>query len=263
MRIFKKIIVFICLISLIVGLIGCSKPTDGEQGQPFVRGDTIDLTEAIKNEEKIVLKVGDLAIFGVYEQDDDRENGVERIEWIVLAVENDKALLLSEKILDSKGYNNEYAKVTWETCSLRAWLNDDFYNNSFSDAEKAIILLNDLDNESTYPSKVDGGNDTQDKIFLLSYKEVTNPAYGFNSDSSFKDPLRMAAGTAFAISEGLFVFPDWKENEDLGFNYWWLRSNGADQGHASIVRRDGSIFKKSYYVNYSYIGVRPAVWLSL
>jgi len=73
----------------------------------------------------------------------------------------------------------------------------------------------------------------------------------------------MAKGTDFAIDSGLFVFPDWEDKKDLGFNYWWLRSLGGGQNRAAIVRRDGSVFKKSYYVNYSYIGVRPAVWISL
>ncbi|NLP48492.1 MAG: hypothetical protein GX345_06050 [Clostridiales bacterium] len=263
MRILKKTIAFIFLISLVLSLIGCTVPTDCDQGQAPIRGETVDLTEAIKNKDKIEFKLGDLAILGAYEQDGDRENGPERIEWMVLALEEDKALLLSEKILDSKAYNQEHAKVTWESCSLRAWLNDEFYKTAFSEEEKQIILASLLSNENTYKKRIEGGNDTEDKVFLLSYNEATNPTYGFNPDYSQKDSLRLAGGSDYAISQGLFVIPSWKENESSDYNYWWLRSPGGSQKHSTMVRWDGSIFRKGYYVNYSYIGVRPAVWIKL
>ena len=73
-------------------------------------------------------KIGSHVVFGKYEQDDDASNGKEPIEWIVLAKEKDRALLISKYGLAAQQYNTEWTDETWETCSLRKWLNETFLN---------------------------------------------------------------------------------------------------------------------------------------
>ncbi|MBP3696995.1 MAG: hypothetical protein J6J45_05560, partial [Clostridia bacterium] len=68
-------------------------------------------------------QVGDYITFGSYEQDNDLSNGKEPIEWLVLDKQDGKVLVISKYALDAKPYNDEYVDVTWETCTLRSWLN--------------------------------------------------------------------------------------------------------------------------------------------
>ena len=111
--------------------------------------------------------IGSIVTFGRYEQDGDKENGPEEIEWVVLDVQDGKALLLSKYGLEAKPYNTEYTDVTWETCTLRAWLNSDFLNKAFSAEEQSAILTTTVDNSSSQGyndlNSIDGNN-TRDKI---------------------------------------------------------------------------------------------------
>ncbi|MBQ5539651.1 MAG: hypothetical protein IIU03_05350, partial [Bacteroidales bacterium] len=113
----------------------------------------------------VFVKAGSIITMGHYEQDGDLSNGAEAIEWQVLAVEDGRTLVISRYGLDAKPYNEEDSSVTWETSTLRAWLNGEFYNSAFSSAEKGPIqqiTVKNTDN-STYGTK--GGNDTTDRIF--------------------------------------------------------------------------------------------------
>lgn len=107
------------------------------------------------------LSVGDRLEFGTYEQDGSSGNGAEDIEWIVLDKTADKILVISKYTLDCQRYHRQKEAVTWETCSLRTWLNSTFYNAAFSADEKPQILMT-MDSETS----------AQDKIFLLSIDEL-------------------------------------------------------------------------------------------
>ncbi len=84
-------------------------------------------------------KVGDIVTFGRYEQDNNTSNGKEPIEWQVLAKEDNKILVISKYALDGKRYNETDTSVTWETCTLRKWLDSDFKNAAFNATEKSQI----------------------------------------------------------------------------------------------------------------------------
>ena len=101
--------------------------------------------------------VGDVIEFGRYEQDGDKTNGEEAIEWRVLAVEDGKALIISEYALDAKPYNTEFVAITWEGCTLRNWLNDDFYKAAFSEKEQEWITLTQVINEDNPDHNTEGG----------------------------------------------------------------------------------------------------------
>lgn len=197
-------------------------------------------------------KVGDIITFGAYEQDGD-ESAKEPIEWKILAISDNKALVISDKVLDVKKYNEEKTDVTWETCSLRTWLNNDFVAEAFDDAEKEQIAEVTVTTEDNAINGADGGNDTNDKLFLLSLEEVYE-YYG----TSF-EVARKAAPTAYAESNGVSGY-------DNGA-YWWLRTPGSTSNQACIVNPGGSADKMYYEnvdgsLNQTYPGVRPAMWIN-
>ena len=202
---------------------------------------------------KYVLKsvdIGDTIFFGRYEQDNDANNGKESIEWVVLDKEEDGTLLLlSKHPLDAKPYNNEYAEVTWESCDLREWLNngnkeDSFYDLAFDEVEKGMVVETELKNSDNPNYGTEGGNDTMDKVFLLSVEEA---ARYFSSDEA-----RQCKPTDYAILRNVYV------NENTGACRWWLRSPGRYGNHAALVSSDGSVNALGVYVFNDDVGVRPA-----
>lgn len=137
---------------------------------------------------------------------------IEPIKWRVLSVDSNDAFLLSDKTLEYDSYNRGWHDVTWENCTLRDWLNDDFYNTAFSGEEQSAIKTTMVINEDTQNYGTDGGNNTDDKIYLLSLKEVTDASYGFATGYT-KSETRIITGTDFSCSE---AYPG-----------WWLRSPGS------------------------------------
>lgn len=190
--------------------------------------------------------VGDKITFGTYEQDNDTSNGAEDIEWLVLAKENNKILVISDKALDRQLYDN--ADVRWENCSLRKWLNDSFLNAAFSEEEKVLIQSTTVSADKNPEYSTDPGTATTDKVFLLSINEAEKY---FNSDEA-----RKCAPTAYAKARGaLTSVGDAK-------TWWWLRSPGRSQKYAAIVSIGGWVYYRGYGVNYDNVSVRPALWIS-
>ncbi len=193
--------------------------------------------------------VGDYVSFGAYEQDNDTTNGKEAIEWLVLAKQDGKALVISKYALDCQQYNTSFVAVTWETCTLRKWLNGTFLDTAFSGAEKAIISTATVPAGTNPNYSTDPGNATQDKIFLLSINEV-NRYFSSNAD-------RKCVATAYAEAQGASV------SRLNGNCWWWLRSPGISQLGAAYVYDDGDVSAGGDYVNLSYSAVRPALWIDL
>ena len=192
------------------------------------------------------VSVGDIITFGTYEQDNQRSNGQEPIEWLVLAVEKDRALLVSKYALDLQAYHNGWWQVTWETCDLRTWLNDDFFNSAFSSSEQSQIASVTILNSNNPTYGTNGGNNTKDRIFLLSLDEVKQYFPGEND--------RLCKATAYAKAQGNIV-------EDYGYAWWWLRTPGSDNWNALMVEISGKIPADGLAVNYRNFSVRPAFWL--
>ena len=195
------------------------------------------------------MAVGDTVFFGHYEQDNDTSNGAEQIEWIVLAKEDGKALVISKYALDCQPYNEEYASVTWEESDIRAWLNDDFYNTAFSESERSEIETTYVVNDDNAEYGTDGGNDTSDKIFLLSIAEAEEY---FSSDEA-----RECEPTKYAVAEGAY------ENSDNGNCWWWLRSPGYDANSAAFIYTSGDVDALGNCVDDGNYAVRPALWINL
>lgn len=132
--------------------------------------------------------VYDCVYFGNYWQTDtngdgkaDKGDDKTPIKWRVLSVDGDDAFLIADQNLDVQRYNYRYEDVTWETCTMRSWLNEIFKNNAFSSAEQAAIKATSLENKDNQFYGTAGGNATTDTIFLLSLEDIANPAYGFSN----------------------------------------------------------------------------------
>ena len=196
--------------------------------------------------------------FGSYPQSDANGNKKEPIEWIVLDRQSDKTLLLSKYIIDCKCYNDEFKDVTWENCTLRNWLNNDFYNSAFSSSEQNKILTTNIINSGNSAYGTIGGNNTNDKIFCLSIDEVKK-YFNQNDMSSFNKRLA-TKGTNYAKNVyPLFVIDS---NEWYGGNSaFLLRSPGFYQDRAAGVGNDGSLNGGGISVDTHMLGVRPALWI--
>ena len=211
--------------------------------------------------------VGDIVTFGRYEQDNNRSNGAEAIEWLVLEVDeaNGRALVISRYGLDAKPYNTRYTDVTWATCTLRTWLNSDFLNAAFTADEQAAILTTTVDNSSSQGYwSTNGGSNTQDKIFLLSYAEV-HQYFGvqyWQVSGSTSNMQSRVAPTAYAIAQGASTSNSgYKTADGKAAGWWWLRSPGYDRISAAYVSSGGAL--RDYYVSRGDASVRPAFWINL
>ena len=193
------------------------------------------------------LRVGNEFYLGTFEQDNNLSNGKEPIVWQVLAVENGRVLVLSKYGLDMRLFNDTMTPVTWESCSLRKWLNGEFYQNAFSDAEKAVIMETTISNPSSPKYGTDGGNATTDKVFLLSEEEA--------KETYFSDMAsRVCYPTQYAIAKNAFI-------SSIGGTWWWTRSPAMSRMHFTFVGGSGAIEPEGFEVTEDRGVARPAMWL--
>ncbi|MDR0853362.1 MAG: DUF6273 domain-containing protein [Clostridiales Family XIII bacterium] len=175
---------------------------------------------------------GDIVAFGTWRE--------EQLKWRVLEVQHNRALIITEEIIEKRPYDIEYnSTVTWEICTLRDWLNEEFFSK-FNPQERLAIIETKLENKGN--GKIPGGNETMDRIFLLSRDEATKY---FNNDVD-----RIANDSSGKAS------------------FWWLRSpseigdlGGGDS--AANVLSGGEIYDHGHLVDIEYVGVRPALWIDL
>ena len=211
-----------------------------------------ELQESIKPQyQKVLLfeaEIGSYVYFGAYEQDNNTSNGKETIEWLVLAREGDRILVISRYALDCQQYNTSNTNVTWETCSLRKWLNGTFLNAAFSESERAMIPSVSVSADKNPSYITSPGNNTTDQVFLLSITEVNKY---FSSDSA-----RQYQGTAYCYAQG--AGKGGKDNCS-----WWLRSPGGLNVYAAFVDDVGSVNDIGDSIRNDNISVCPALWIDL
>ncbi|HEY8422203.1 MAG TPA: DUF6273 domain-containing protein [Thermoclostridium sp.] len=198
-------------------------------------------------------RIGDIIEFGGY-------------NWRILDIQNSAALIITEEIIDQRSYHNFYKEITWAECSLRSYLNGEFYDR-FSPEEKSRIIpvLNkNLDNQ-WHGAK--GGEDTEDRIFLLSIEEVCT----YFGDSRLK---------LYNRGKNQRYWLERKDENNInriamlrganGSWWWWLRSPGRYNVRAAYIHGDGNIGMQGNNVKKGNAsdgrctgGVRPALWLKL
>lgn len=210
---------------------------------------------------------GDVVEFGSFEQDDKYDNGPEPIEWIVLSNEDDKVFLISKYCLASIPFNYEYEETSWVDCTVRQWLNGDFFYSAFSEEEQEYIALSKI--EVSNPERGNYFDVSEDKVFLLSLNEV----YNYFQD----DEKRIASPTATAFTEGCWARDPVTEDSYMTSNsswyevgdietykqglgtYWWLRTPGEDDYYATFVNYKGEVIDDGVDVDLDYYCVRPAI----
>lgn len=161
------------------------------------------------------------------------EYGDKAIEWQVLDQQGSKRLLFVTDEIARKAYNDEFDIVSWETCTLRAWLNGEFLKTAFTDSERVLIVETELENKDSELYRTDGGNDTVDRVFLLSLDEAE--VYRQGRKQLFSD------------------------NEITS----WLRSPGCSRIDAAMITMGGGVDGMGNNVDNARMGVRPAIWIDL
>lgn len=166
------------------------------------------------------------------------------LEWIELAQSDNKVLLITKDCIDLRSYNEERTDVTWENCSLRAYLNGEWYNNTFNQREKERIVRTKVVNSRNEKYKTEGGEDTSDKVFLLSIDDIHK---------------------YFSSPEALIATYDFEEDDEIVHTEqaWWLRTPGCSSIDASYVDGNGDIPLAGTTVTNKEYGVRPAIWVEL
>ena len=202
----------------------------------------------------------------------------EPIKWRVLKVDGNQAFLLSDIALDDQKYNTEYESITWETSTIRSWLNGygassnkqgndysskSFIGSAFSSNERSAIVNTSVGNDDNINYGTEGGNNTTDKIFLLSGSETYGDSavpHGFVSSSGTCDEARRSKSSTYARAMGT-----WSSTSDAykGNCWWWLRSPGNRTGYAANVSYVGNVNDDGGIVDNSHEGVRAALNLNL
>ena len=182
----------------------------------------------------------------------------EKIWWRVLAIEDDKALLISDKCLATKPYNETDADVTWETCTLRKWLNTEFLINAFSSEEEEQIIITQVTAEPNEYYDTNPGSDTWDKIFLPSSTEVKKYLTVPSLENDFDSTGGITAtATDYALAYGATLDSIHKTS------HWWLRTPGRLNNTVIAIDTIGLLGTYGTPVNSAEYCVRPAIWIDL
>ena len=171
--------------------------------------------------------------------------------WQVLdVVGTSRALLLADRVVARRPYHKKQVPITWEECDLRRWLNDEF-RMSLGEPLASRALTVKVHNEPSPAWGTDGGEDTDDRFFLLSAREAA--IYFTGAEPSTWDEYcevpRLGARGIAIDERGRRV-------------WWWLRSPGRTLVHAAYVLHVGDLIVGGRTVSSS-AGVRPAFWLNL
>jgi hypothetical protein len=151
-----------------------------------------------------------------------------------------------------KEWKQERDGITWEFSEMRAYLNNEFYN-SFGEAEQVRIVETTIANKSNPWFGTKGGNDTSDKVFLLSLEEVVR----YFGDSG---QLNHRANEARRIDDEYNSARAAYGQGDLALGGWWLRSPGDEIYKIALVRVDGSVNVAGHSIDDS-LRIRPAMWV--
>ena len=220
--------------------------------------------------ERCDVRIGEIISFGHYPQTE-TGNDLAPIDWLVLDVKEDRVLVISRYALDSRPYNDEQTEITWEKCSLRRWLNEEFPGLAFSAEEREDILLTNVDNSvcqgfdftavSCYAEENLFGNDTQDTVFLLSFAEAERyfSVKYWGEPGAIDNLMPRVHPTAYAVRQGAFEGDFSTTLDGAAAGWWWLRSPGCTRSDAAYISYDGALYDNG--VSDPAGSVRPALWV--
>ncbi len=231
----------------------------------------------------------DLVYFGKYPQSDSTGVKKDPIKWRVLNVNGNDAFLLADTGLDAQRFHEwsnlkeNSADIFWSTSCIRSWLNGysseyneykkgytnkNFINTAFTTtAEKNAILETDVPATTNPQYGKTTAPATRDKVFLLSYEEVTNPSYGFVSAVDASDTRKLTYNAYVVGTGGVNEINSIKRKTVGSEAFWWLRTRGMFENMAMVVNGDGNLFEdgdcRGLAVDYDEVLVRPAVHLDI
>lgn len=210
--------------------------------EPFIRPEC--------NIADITCNIGDKVEYGSFIVNSNGDSSP--ITWTCLDIQDDMALLLSDKVLDCRMYHGMLVDTTWAECDLRAWLNDEFISMAFTPDEASCIWYSDIVNSNNPTNLTSGGADTIDQIFILDYDELN----AYFAD----DEARLCLPTEYAVENGCWT-SDFQVSE--GCTNYWLRNPGLYSSRAGYVFLNGAIISDGDFVNQTFVGVRPAMWVKI
>lgn len=197
---------------------------------------------------KVDLSLGSSSVtIGSYWQSAN-EHILSPIEWIILKNNGKRLLVISKYCLDAMPFNTPRADFTWETCGLRKWLNNDFFNEAFSAKEQALIPLVNVPAVNNDIGHAQAGRSTNDRVFVLNVPEAES--YFAN------DQARACDGTDYCFKKGA-------DRGDNGKADWWLRTPGGIQSTATSVTSTGYVASGGHFGDHPKTAVRPAMWLEI
>ena len=190
-------------------------------------------------------------------------------EWVILAKKDASALIISERVIGERAYNDEFsAGITWENCTLRAYLNGEFYD-SIGEKDQKHIIETEIKNPDNLWYDISGGNDTRDKVFILSLEEA-DEYFGNSGDYLNKRGHKFNfSSDSYIASEDGTCYTNSHDEKRVGrdnegyTSWWWLRTPGDDGSSASLIDSYGKGDVEGQYVNSSNGGIRPALWIHL
>lgn len=192
-----------------------------------------DAAQKAEEYQFATVDVGDTLTFGTYEQDGDKENGSEEITWIVVGKEDDKILLISEKILEVLPFQTEKTEtLNYETSTIRKFVNETFYNEAFTDEEKSKIISYRMKEEDANGNEI--GN--SDNYVFLPTKKMVND---YLTSSQKKANKTAAAETKSADS------------------FWWTSSMYLTKGIYCVAYGNTAY----YWYAEKELGVRPMIYV--
>lgn len=263
----------LCLLTALLGLFGAGQTW---AGTPTTSGTSSTHRGAVVGGTAANIGGGqaDNLYFGTYQQSSGGNGGynIDPIKWRVLENAGGQLFLLSDQNLDVFQYHTDWEEITWERSTMRSWLNgygasenaggdsgtdytsDNFIGTAFSEKEQKAIAETTVVNDDNPNHNTDGGNNTTDKIFLLSIAEASNSSY-FADDAS-----RISTNTAYVVDGGKIGGDMYSAGKG---DWWWLRSPGGDDHSAAGVAGNGDVDNAGVTGDDKDRAVRPAFHLDL
>jgi len=250
------VLVVLAAMAMIVGLFSTwQNAASKSSGAGASMGEPQDLTNRIRNAQ-----VGDTIHFGTVSFTDYWGGSFsDDIGWRVLAVEDGRVLIVSEDVVDMRPYNDADEATTWEQCSLRQWLNSNFYDSLPQEMKDLDSIAPQVENYMNPGSGVDGGSFTNDFVFILSWDEVNQY---FSSGKDRQAGLDVTPEVVNGIMGKYGADLQGIAQSSGGGAFWWMRTPGNAANCAGYVAASGAICGYGTDVDADSVGVRPAIWLS-
>ncbi len=201
------------------------------------------------------------------------------IRWRVIGLDGNAACLMSDRLMDCRPYNELEGPVNWESSSVRSWLNSypakenvagidyrgkGFLDTAFTKEQQKALIRTRVENKPNGAYGTDCGNDTEDRVFMLSNDEVfssdTAARNGFFAGSGHDDPAKRFRSTMFAKCRGSW----WSSvNGYMGNSFWFMRTNGYSPESVTYICDFGYIYRRGTISTCEDAGILPAIWIDL